>query len=74
MRPMTRDGPAPRVGSAPTELTRIAFRNKRYGLEQGKSAAMTAALLACFEPKEDMRAFLSISAFPHRSGYGQAKF
>ena len=29
IRPMTRAGPAPRVGSTPTELTRITFRNKR---------------------------------------------
>jgi hypothetical protein len=51
MPPMTRAGPAPRVGLTPTELERVTFRNKRYGLEQGKSAAVTAALLACFEPK-----------------------
>jgi hypothetical protein len=63
MRPMTRAGPARRVGSTPTELKRITFRNKRYGLERGKSATMTAALLACFEPHEGMRAFLNIVAF-----------
>lgn len=60
---MARAGPAARVGAPPTEFTRINFRNKRYGLEQGKSAVMTATLSACFEPKESMRAFLNISAF-----------